>query len=172
MDCALSILSSMQLPINNGDNQVVMSSDATIVEPDVQTIDVDQHQMVKTLGIVRLRDDRVKFYDSVKPLKGKLFNTLEDALHFYERYAKLSGFEARKSIEYKRKDGKLEIKKAKRKRKRPSCRCGCLASVILDITTENKYVVCSFDEEHNHPFMDEDDISLLKSSRKLTFSKK
>ncbi|GJT54829.1 FAR1-related sequence 5-like protein isoform X1 [Tanacetum coccineum] len=173
MDCALSILSSMQLPINNGDNQAV-TSDATVVEPDAQTIDVDQQQMVKTLGIVRLRDDGVKFYkpdvsDSVKPLKGKLFNTLEDALHFYKTYAKLSGFEARKSTEYKRKDGKvkqkyfvfsregfkpialmdtlvddfekLEIKKAKRKQKRPSCRCGCLARVILDITDENKYVV-------------------------------
>ncbi|GJR51064.1 putative reverse transcriptase domain-containing protein [Tanacetum coccineum] len=41
-----------------------------------------------------------------------------------------------------------------------------------DITDENKYVVCSFEEEHNHPFVDEDDILLLKSSRKLTFSKK
>nr|GEV01355.1 protein FAR1-related sequence 5-like [Tanacetum cinerariifolium]GEW05674.1 protein FAR1-related sequence 5-like [Tanacetum cinerariifolium] len=161
--------------------------------------------MVKTLGIVRVTDDGVKSYkpnvpDSVKPLKGKLFNTLEDALHFYRTYAKLSGFEAQKSTEYKRKDGKikqkyfvcsrkglkpiaimdtlvdnfenLEIKKAKRKRKRPSCRCGCLAHVILDITAENKYVVCSFDEEHNHPFVDEDDMSLLKSLRKLTFFKK
>ncbi|GJW35341.1 FAR1-related sequence 5-like protein [Tanacetum coccineum] len=184
---------------------IVMSSDATVVEPDAQTIHVDQQQMVKTLGIVHVTDDGVKFYkldvpDSVKPLKGKLFNTLEDALHFYKTYAKLSGFEARKSTEYKRKYGKikqkyfvcsregfkpiaimgtlvdnfekLEIKKAKRKRKRPSCRCGCLARVILDITAKNKYVVCSFDEEHNYPFVDEDDISLLKSSWKLTFSKK
>ncbi|GJZ73138.1 FAR1-related sequence 5-like protein [Tanacetum coccineum] len=182
-----------------------MSSDATVVEPDAQTIDVDQQQMVKTLGIVRLKDDGVKFYkpdvqDSVKPLKGKLFNTLEDALHFYKTYAKLNGLEAKKSTEYTRKDGKvkqkyfvcsregfkpiaimdtlvdnfekLEIKKAKRKQKRPSCRCECLARVILDITAENKCVVCSFDEEHNHSFVDEDDISLLKSSRKLTFSKK
>ncbi|GKA10244.1 FAR1-related sequence 5-like protein, partial [Tanacetum coccineum] len=163
-----------------------VTSDATVVELDAQTIDVDQQQMVKTL-------------DSVKPLKGKLYNTLEDALHFYKTYAKLSGFEARKSTEYKRKDGKvkqkyfvcsregfklialmdtlvdnfenLEIKKAKRKRKRPSCRSGCLARVILDLTAENKYEVCIFDEEHNHPFVDEDDISRLKSSRKLTFSK-
>nr|GEY54235.1 hypothetical protein [Tanacetum cinerariifolium] len=146
MDCSSSILSSIQLPINNGNNQAV-TSDATVVEPDAQTIDVDQQQMVKTLGIVRLTDDGVKSYkpdvsDSVKPLKGKLLNTLEDALHFYKTYAKLSGFEARKSTQYKRKDDK------------------------------NKYVVCSFDEEHNHPFVDEDDISLLKSSRKLTFSKK
>ncbi|GJU01789.1 FAR1-related sequence 5-like protein [Tanacetum coccineum] len=142
MDCASSILSSIQLPINN--SQVVMSSDATIVEHDAQTIDVDQQQIVKTLGIVRLTDDGVKFYkpdvpDSVKPLKGKLFNTLEDALHFYKTYAKLSGFEAQKSTEYKRKDGKVKQ---------------------------------NFDEEHNHPFVDEDDISLLKSSRKLTFFKK
>ncbi|GKD26239.1 FAR1-related sequence 5-like protein, partial [Tanacetum coccineum] len=182
-----------------------MSSDATVVEPDAQTIDVDQQQMVKTLGIVRLKDDGVKFYkpdvqDSVKPLKGKLFNTLEDALHFYKTYAKLNGLEAKKSTEYTRKDGKvkqkyfvcsregfkpiaimdtlvdnfekLEIKKAKRKQKRPSCRCECLARVILDITAENKCVVCSFDEEHNHSFVDEDNISLLKSSWKLTFSKK
>nr|GEW32780.1 protein FAR1-related sequence 5-like [Tanacetum cinerariifolium] len=108
MDCSSSILSSIQLPINNGNNQAV-TSDATIVEPDAQTIDVDQQQMVKTLGIVSLTDDGVKFYkpdvsDSVKPLKGKLFNTLEDALHFNKTYAKLSGFEAQKSTEYKRKD--------------------------------------------------------------------
>ncbi|GJX85935.1 FAR1-related sequence 5-like protein [Tanacetum coccineum] len=143
----------------------LVTSDATVVELDAQTIDVDQQQMVKTL---------------------------EDALHFYKTYAKLSGFEARKSTEYKRKDGKvkqkyfvcsregfklialmdtvvdnfenLEIKKAKRKQKRPSCHCGCLARVILDLTAENKYEVCIFDEEHNHPFVDEDDISRLKSS--------
>ncbi|GJS53200.1 FAR1 DNA binding domain, zinc finger, SWIM-type, MULE transposase domain containing protein [Tanacetum coccineum] len=71
--------------------------------------------MVKTLGIVRVKDDGVKFYkpdvpDCMKPLKGKLFNTLEDALHFYRTYAKLSGFEARKSTEYKRKDGKIKQK--------------------------------------------------------------
>ncbi|GJZ62641.1 FAR1-related sequence 5-like protein [Tanacetum coccineum] len=89
MDCSSSILSSMQLPINNGDNQAV-TSDATVVEPDAQTIDVDQQQskLIKTIGIVSF-DRRM-----------------------------------------------------------------------------------GFEEEHNHPFVDEDDISLVKSLRKLTFSKK
>ncbi|GKD57247.1 hypothetical protein Tco_1290634, partial [Tanacetum coccineum] len=67
----------------------VTSSDATVVELDAQTIDVDHQQMVKTLGIVRLTNDGVKFHkldvpDSVKPLKGKLFNTLENAFTFLQ----------------------------------------------------------------------------------------
>ncbi|PWA71631.1 FAR1 DNA binding domain, Zinc finger, SWIM-type, MULE transposase domain, FHY3/FAR1 family [Artemisia annua] len=166
---------------------------------------VDNVRMRKTLGIVRVAEDGKKFYkpdvsDDVKPLKGRLFNTLEDGIQFYKTYAKLSGFEVRKSTQYNTKDGKLrqkyivcsregfkpiapmdtlvdkmdkqEIKKPKEKRKRPSCRCGCLAKCIFESTNENKYVVYEFDEEHNHPFVDEDDIPVLKSSRKLTFSKK
>ena len=170
-----------------------------------EPIVVDNLRMRKTLGIVRVAEDGKKFYkpdvsDDVKPLKGKLFNTLEDGIQFYKTYAKLSGFEVRKSTQYNTKDGKLkqkyivcsregfkpikpmdtlvdkideqEIKKLKQKRKRPSCRCGCLAKCIFESTNENKYVVYAFDEEHNHAFVDEDDIALLKSSRKLTFSKK
>ncbi|GJV80720.1 FAR1-related sequence 5-like protein [Tanacetum coccineum] len=135
MDCALSILSSMQLPINNGDNQAV-TSDATVVEPDAQTIDVDQQQMVKTLGIVRLTDDGVKFYkldvsDSVKPLKGKLKDGKVKQKYFvYSR----EGFKPIALMDTLVDNfEKLEIKKAKRKRKRPSGRCGCLARVIFDI---------------------------------------
>nr|GEU73020.1 FAR1 DNA binding domain, zinc finger, SWIM-type, MULE transposase domain, FHY3/FAR1 family [Tanacetum cinerariifolium] len=112
MDCASLILSSIQLPINNSDNQVDTST--TINVDTSATIDVDQQQMVKTLGVVCLTGDGKKFYkmdvpDFVNPLNGKLFKTLEDALHFYKSYVKLSGFEARKSTEYKRKDGKVKL---------------------------------------------------------------
>ncbi|PWA54070.1 FAR1 DNA binding domain, Zinc finger, SWIM-type, MULE transposase domain, FHY3/FAR1 family [Artemisia annua] len=160
--------------------------------------------MRKTLGIVRVAEDGKKFYkpdvsDDVKPLKGKFFKTLEDGIQ-YKTYAKLSGFEVRKSIQYNRKDGKLkqkyiacsregfksiapmdmlvdnidkqETKKPKEKQNMPSCRCGWLAKCIFEITNENNYAIYAFDEEHNNPFVDEDDIPLLKSSREVTFSKK
>nr|GEV83278.1 hypothetical protein [Tanacetum cinerariifolium] len=72
MDYVLSILSSIQLPINNSDNQVDTS--ATIDVDTSVTMDADQQQMVKTLGVVRLTDDGKKFYkpdvpDSMKPIK-------------------------------------------------------------------------------------------------------
>ena len=48
---------------------------------------VDNLRMRKTLGIVRVAEDGKKSYkpdvsDDVKPLKGKLFKTLEDGIEF------------------------------------------------------------------------------------------
>ena len=78
-------------------------------------IDVDNMRMSKTLGLVRLADNGKFFYQPdvlgvVKPLKGNLFKTLEDALNFYKTYTKLSGFDFRKSTQYNRKDGKVKLK--------------------------------------------------------------
>ncbi|PWA82339.1 FAR1 DNA binding domain, Zinc finger, SWIM-type, MULE transposase domain, FHY3/FAR1 family [Artemisia annua] len=125
--------------------------------------------MRKTLGLVHVAEDGKKFYkpdvsDGVKLLKGKLFKTLEDDGKLKQKYIVCSreGFKPIAPMDTLVDNiDKQETKKPKEKRNRPSCRCGCLAKCTFEITNENNYVVYAFDEEHNHPFVDEDDIPLL-----------
>lgn len=59
--------------------------------------------------------------------------------------------------------------KEKLQRCRPSIRTGCYVYIKLQTCDDKSFMVYSFLEEHNHPFVDAQDYHLLSSARKLTY---
>ncbi|KAK9062610.1 hypothetical protein SSX86_019798 [Deinandra increscens subsp. villosa] len=127
--------------------------------------------------------------EKCKPYEGTLFGSLEHAFNYYQNYARLSSFSVRKStVKYDRfgvstqkqylcsQEGFNKKKKvdtlndtAKQKASRISVskRIGCKAELCVGFEF-NMWYVKKFVEEHNHPFVDEEDMHFLVSSRKLT----
>jgi len=153
----------------------------------------------KEVGIQRIspRSGKKTYYPvsdaSIKPAVGMVFDNIEAAKAFYERYALAAGFSIRSTTQRKVGD-KLRLKyfvcskeghkphksadtlsediKIKQQRRNPSKRTGCDACLRLELTDGGKYSVYYFKEEHNHPFVDEDDVHFLSANRELTFNKK
>ncbi|KAJ1375574.1 FAR1 DNA-binding domain, partial [Sesbania bispinosa] len=109
--------------------------------------------------------------EEIKPVVGKVFDTLEQGGDFYQRYAHTAGFSVRKATETKDKNGetkwkyflcskegfKLETKegltellvddkKLPKTRRRKLTREGCNARIVFKRTQEGKYEVVRFHE--------------------------
>lgn len=134
--------------------------------------------------------------DLHKPMEGTNYINLNEAYKFYEEYAKIGGFEARKGTQKPTKNNlAVKIKyfvcsregfntkkvvkcsnieeavvvhnETKQTRERSSQRCGCEASVRLRITEDGKYILYIFNERHNHALVKPEYMVHLKSQRKL-----
>ncbi|XP_076945394.1 protein FAR1-RELATED SEQUENCE 5-like [Bidens hawaiensis] len=130
---------------------------------------------------------------SIKPIEDMIFDNLEFAQAFYNRYALACGFSIRKTTQWKSrgiiqckyfvctKEGQKAVKEVdtldeehqtKQKRRKPSQRTGCETRIRLELTTDVKYQVYNFIEAHNHPFVVEDDMHFISAARNLSFTKK
>ena len=69
-------------------------------EVDVATVSNDLNGLVSTL-----EEWIPEFDDELKPMVGKVLNTLEEGGNFYKRYAHVTGFSVHNSFETKDKDG-------------------------------------------------------------------
>ncbi|XP_076960279.1 protein FAR1-RELATED SEQUENCE 5-like [Bidens hawaiensis] len=121
------------------------------------------------------------------------FKDVDELEAFYRRYALAGGFSIRKSTQCVEnnvvrlkyfvctKEGSRTVKevntitedfKGKKQRRNGSQRTNCDAQIRLTLTDKGKNRVKYFGEEHNHPFVDEDDIHFLTAARELTFTQK
>ncbi|XP_076928393.1 protein FAR-RED IMPAIRED RESPONSE 1-like [Bidens hawaiensis] len=130
---------------------------------------------------------------SLKPVKGMVFDSVELSYAFYVSYAHASGFSVRKNSAYTN-HGLLKLKyyvcskegfksgseystlddanNGKRKRRKPSKITGCGAHIKLRLNADiNKYEVYVFEEERNHSFVHKDDIQFLTSARRVDYVK-
>ncbi|XP_022032940.1 protein FAR1-RELATED SEQUENCE 5-like [Helianthus annuus] len=135
--------------------------------------------------------------DSIKPQMHMTFDSLENAFLFYQRYAKVGGFTARKGTQYEPRKGVLHNKwflcskegtkplkaidstqevgssndnsKSKITRRVPSIRTRCEACIRVKLTPDNLYEVYYFEESHNHSFVAEDDRYLLPENRGINY---
>ncbi|KAI3813106.1 hypothetical protein L1987_17822 [Smallanthus sonchifolius] len=153
-------------------------------------------QIFNELGQQRVSPNSGKKYytpvvsQSVKPAVGMVFDSIEHAFSFYEKYALCSGFSIRRTSSYNPKGviklkyfvcsrqgfkkgrsfDKLHDGKVKRYRK-PSKRIGCNAYIKLRLNVDKKYQIYGFQEEHNHSFVKKEDIQFLTSVRKVNYVK-
>lgn len=129
--------------------------------------------------------------DSIKPVLGMLFVSVDQAFSFYERYATASGFEVRRSTSSSSSNGLLRLKyfvcakegfkdgvvfdtlddedDGKVRRRKPSKRVGCGAHIKLRITDCKKYEVYVFEEKHNHSFVAKEDVQFMSSTRRVGY---
>ncbi|XP_022027438.1 protein FAR1-RELATED SEQUENCE 5-like [Helianthus annuus] len=135
--------------------------------------------------------------DSIKPQMHMMFDSLENAFLFYQRYAKAGGFTARKGTQYEPQKGVTHNKyflcskegtkpfkaiystqevgssndnsKTKITHRVPSIRTGCEACIRVKLTPDNLYEVYYFEESHNHSFVAEDDRYLLPENRGINY---
>ncbi|XP_047939824.1 protein FAR1-RELATED SEQUENCE 11-like [Salvia hispanica] len=127
----------------------------------------------------------------LKPYVGKLFESVEDDVSFYEEYANLCRFDTRRfghklSNRVKTwqtlvcsRQGKLLCDEenestmpegSANKRRRRSSRCLCNARLTLKyviIAGSTRYVISNFIENHNHEMVDKKHVRYMKSNRKL-----
>ncbi|XP_021985333.1 protein FAR1-RELATED SEQUENCE 5-like [Helianthus annuus] len=101
--------------------------------------------------------------DLIKPQMYMLFNSLENAFLFYQRYAKAGGFTVRKGTQYEPRKGVIHNKWV------PSIRTGCEACIRVKLNPDNLYFVYHFEESHNHSFVAEDDRYLLPENRSMNY---
>ncbi|XP_031112119.1 protein FAR1-RELATED SEQUENCE 5-like [Ipomoea triloba] len=125
---------------------------------------------------------------SLKPVVGQRFESLENGIKFYIKYASAAGFDVRRSTEIKNKYG-VTIKKylvcsregykeakdtdlmesgapTHPKRRRTSNRVGCIAKIIFRLNVE-VYEVVSFEERHTHDLCGDNYKPFMKVNRKL-----
>jgi len=130
--------------------------------------------------------------DDLKPVIGKVFDTLEEGGDFYKAYAYVAGFSVRNSTKTKDKDGVKwkyflcskesfkEEKKANKpqlliaenslskSRKRKLTREGCNTRLVLKRTIDGKYEVSNFYEGHSHGLVSPSKRQFLRSARNVT----
>ncbi|XP_058068737.1 protein FAR1-RELATED SEQUENCE 5-like [Magnolia sinica] len=123
-----------------------------------------------------------------EPELGMEFSSDESAFQFYNRYAKNTGFSARRgwvkkadddTIILKRrfccsKEGKKRDKKQGEppKFRRPITRTNCLASMMIKLQMNGKYSVTKFVAEHNHEVITPTKVHMLRSHRGMTDAQK
>ncbi|XP_022040932.1 protein FAR1-RELATED SEQUENCE 5-like [Helianthus annuus] len=101
---------------------------------------------------------------SLTPAEGMLFDTVDDAYNFYKTYAEAGGWtEGQK--EFRPVDTLVEQPSDRWVRRVPSKRTGCQAAVRIKLTDAKKYLLYHFTEVHNHDFVHEEDLHLLKENR-------
>lgn len=128
--------------------------------------------------------------EELKPRKGKIFRTIEDGIEFYKNYARIVGFDTRLSSAKKvggtliwryvvcSREGEKHAagdvndcsEEAKNKRRRVSTRCGCMARVVFKFSSDFGYIVHFFNEQHNHPLVEDQYKQFMKSNRKLDYA--
>lgn len=128
--------------------------------------------------------------DSNKPMLNMVFDTVDHAFAFYQKYALSCGFSIRKATESKKKDGSTNLKyfvctregfknqrpvgtslNVRQRRRKASKRRGCNAHIRLRITDDQKYKIYSFEELHNHSFVEKEDVQFLTAARRVDYVK-
>ncbi|KAG9446980.1 hypothetical protein H6P81_013108 [Aristolochia fimbriata] len=104
--------------------------------------------------------------DDPVPREGLIFQDLDEAYQYYNKYAWINGFSIQKGNMVRRKNGvphfrsfvcSKEGKRREDKRRQsvqaphPETRIGCEACMALSINSDGTYKVSRFKEEHNHP---------------------
>ncbi|XP_022008048.1 protein FAR1-RELATED SEQUENCE 5-like [Helianthus annuus] len=135
-----------------------------------------------------------KVSGSLTPVVGMLFKSFDEAFAFYQRYALAAGFSARKNTSWKNVGGLVKIRyivcskegfhvskaidsgsvensKKIVRRNRGSKRVGCNAHVKLLLEDNNMYKIYYFEEEHNHIFVEDEDIHFLPAARSIDYVK-
>lgn len=122
--------------------------------------------------------------DEYKLQIGQCFDTIDDAFKYYEQYAMICGFSARRSTGDKSKSLKYflcnkegyarpyskNMTPTRGRRVTKTTRCGCYARLCLKHGGNDKYYVYKFIEGHNHSLASENGKQYLKSNRKLTYA--
>ncbi|XP_035834266.1 protein FAR1-RELATED SEQUENCE 5-like [Helianthus annuus] len=100
---------------------------------------------------------------SLTPAEGMLFDTVDVAYNFYKAYAEAGGWtEGQK--EFRPVDTLAEQPSDRWVRRVPSKRTGCQAAIRIKLTDAKKYLLYHFTEAHNHDFVHEEDLHLLKEN--------
>eukprot|EP00268_Persea_americana_P048001 TRINITY_DN5037_c1_g1_i3.p1 TRINITY_DN5037_c1_g1~~TRINITY_DN5037_c1_g1_i3.p1 ORF type:complete len:852 (-),score=138.98 TRINITY_DN5037_c1_g1_i3:305-2860(-) len=131
-------------------------------------------------------DDKGGVEGIIKPKVGMEFETVDDAYNFYNQFGRLRGFSIRKHNSTKdKKTGLVKMRKFvcsnegfRRVDKRDSnvrhhrdeTRTGCLGYMMVVLGENGKYCVTIFNDDHNHPLVDQDKTHMLRSQRKLALS--
>nr|XP_043639536.1 protein FAR1-RELATED SEQUENCE 5-like [Erigeron canadensis] len=128
--------------------------------------------------------------DYLKPVKGTIFKTIEEAIQMYEKYAYEAGFDTKLSTQRRLKSGKVKTKyiwcsksgksqdvsmdtlnSEERERRSSTMVTGCKAHVFFKIVEHNgKYALIEFVEKHNHKMNAGEYRYLSKKHRKLGIS--
>jgi hypothetical protein len=117
---------------------------------------------------------------SLKPVIGMSFDSLDELEGFYKTYAHECGFSVRIGAQGKKNDV-VEHKRfvcsregftrrcaeAKNQKKHFETRCGCNARVYVRLGQDKRYYIASFVEEHNHGLVSPDKIPFLRSNRTI-----
>lgn len=130
---------------------------------------------------------------SCKLSVGQKFDTLEDGIQFYKRYAMVVGFDVRQSTVKKSRTGEVDVrylvcsrqgfKKGALQGAKPICgkdrgpkttsrrrtsnRVGCLARVGFRRVQDGGFIVSILEERHNHALCSGNSKTFLKVNRKL-----
>ncbi|XP_035838939.1 protein FAR1-RELATED SEQUENCE 5-like [Helianthus annuus] len=136
-----------------------------------------------------------KVSGSITPAVGMFFKSFDEAFAFYQRYALAAGFSARKNTSWKNGGGLVKIRyivcskegfhvnkeidsgsidensKKIVRRNRSSKRVGCNAHVKLILENNNMFKIYYFEEEHNHIFVEDEDIHFLPAARSIDYVK-
>ncbi|XP_058114567.1 protein FAR1-RELATED SEQUENCE 5-like [Magnolia sinica] len=123
-----------------------------------------------------------------EPKVGMEFASDESAFEFYNKYARIAGFSARKGWVHKSDDGMVILTRifccskegqrrenkqiVQRKFNRPITRTQCLANMKIKLQKNGKYIVTKFVAEHNHEVIPPAKVHMLRSHRGKTKVKK
>nr|GFA91887.1 hypothetical protein [Tanacetum cinerariifolium] len=98
-----------------------------------------------------------RVFASVLPVLGTVYYSLEECIEIYRKYASEAGFDPKKN------DRQLMSLNFKV--------CGCKARVVFDMVVDTtKYILTTFDVEHNHELDIVEYKHLSKVERKLTYN--
>ena len=129
------------------------------------------------------------------PVEGKKYNTIEECVEMYNKYAEVAGFEVKKSAQKNTRSGLVKSKylmcnrqgipkeinintldpensdkKVRNTRQRVT---GCMARVLITLDeVSGKYVVHKFHSKHNHLMIPKEYQHLTKKQRKMTQAEK
>lgn len=122
--------------------------------------------------------------DDMKPKIGQTFNSLDEAVEFYKRYASISGFSTRLSTTSRprgggnefnsrrmvcNKEGKREKSDGKKSdRVALETRVGCRAMIYFKRQVKGLYKVTAFQEVHNHILVSPSSMLFMKENRNMT----
>lgn len=144
--------------------------------------------MVDNLGNNESMESCTDSVISCLPREGMEFDSEQDAYEFYTQYGWKTGFSIRReygnrsrktdqitsrkftcSKEGFRGPDKRQEKVRHPKSPRPETRTGCLAHMTIKLSkTNGKYLICSFEAEHNHPLHIPPCSYLIRSNPKIS----
>nr|GEZ64200.1 hypothetical protein [Tanacetum cinerariifolium] len=134
-----------------------------------------------------------RVFASVLPVLGTVYDSLDECIEIYRKYASEAGFGIRLSCQKRLKRGyvkqkyivcnrewcpndvwlnTLDPKKNDKQVRSSNFRvCGCKARVVFDMVVDTtKYILTAFDVEHNHELDRVEYKHLSKAERKLTYN--
>nr|GFB26894.1 hypothetical protein [Tanacetum cinerariifolium] len=113
---------------------------------------------------------------SVLPVLGTIYDNLDECIEIYKKYASEAHFGIRLSCQKRLKCGYVKQKytvcnREGQVRSSNFKVCGCKARVVFDMVVDTtKYILTTFDVEHNHELDRVEYKDLFKAERKLTYN--